>query len=92
MTGEVTDYVILLQFLSVDIIASFVPCCSDKKSQTLFYDKDNNRCTPVLIAAASGHEDAFHCLMKYVDLADPKNNPIFLAFQAQYEKMAILQV
>ena len=46
----------------------------------------------MLIAAASWHEDAFHCLMKYVDLDDPKKNPIFLAFQAQYKKMAILQV
>ena len=67
-------------------------CCSDKESKTLLYDKDSNLCTPVLIAAASGHEDAFHCLMNYVDLDDPKKNPIFLAFQAQYEKMAILQV
>ena len=67
------------------------PCYSDK-SQTLLYDKDKNLCTPVLIAAASENEDAFHCLMKYVDLDDPKKNPNFMAFHVRYKKMAVLKV
>ena len=48
----------------------------------------------MLVAAACEHEDAFHCLMEYVDLdlLNPEKNPIFKAFDAQYLKMTILQV
>ena len=73
----------------------FLAVASDKK-KTLLYDEDVDRCTPVLVAAACEYEDAFHCLMKYVDLnldlLDPEKNPIFKAFDAQHKKMIILQV
>lgn len=69
------------------------PVASDKTG-TLLYDEDVNCCSPVLVAAACEHEDAFHCLMEYVDLdlLDPEKNPIFKAFDARYQKMTILQV
>ena len=71
----------------------FLAVASDKKG-TLLYDEDVNHCTPVLVAAACKHEDAFHCLMEYVDLdlLNPEKNPIFKAFDAQHKKMTILQV
>ena len=71
----------------------FFAVASDKK-RTLLYDEDVNHCTPVLVAAACKHEDAFHCLMEYVDLdlLNPEKNPIFKAFDAQHKKMTILQV
>ena len=69
-------------------------CVASDKTGTLLYDEDVNCCTPVLVAAACEHENAFHCLMKYVDLDlhDPKKNPIFKAFDAQDQMMTILQV
>ena len=72
----------------------FVFAVASDKTGTLLYDEDVNCCTPVLVAAACEHENAFHCLMKYVDLdlLDPKKNPIFKAFDAQDQKMTILQV
>ena len=72
----------------------FVFAVASDKTGTLLYDEDVNRCSPVLVAAACEHEDAFHCLMKYVDLdlLDPEKNPIFKAFDARYQKMTILQV
>ena len=42
-----------------------------------------------MIAAACKHENAFHCLMDYVN---PKKYAIFKAFDAQWEKEDILQV
>ena len=85
----------LLTIYIPGITVFFLAVVSDKK-KTLLYDEDVDRCTPVLVAAACGHEDAFHCLMEYVDLnldlLDPEKNPIFKAFYAQREKMIILQV
>ena len=72
----------------------FVFAVASDKTGTLLFDEDVNCCTPVLVAAACEHENAFHCLMKYVDmdLLDPEKSPIFKAFGAQYKKMTILQV
>ena len=53
---------------------------------------DNNQCTPVLIAAACENEAAFRCLMEYVDLDDPKKNPILMAFYALNKTITILKV
>ena len=73
------------------VLCTSVLLFASDKTGTL-YDEDVNRCTPVLIAAACEHEDAFHCLMGYADLLDPEKNPIFKAFDIQYKKMTILQV
>ena len=83
----------LLTIYIPGITVFFLAVASDKK-KTLLYDEDIDRCTPVLVAAACGHKDAFHCLMEYVDLdlLDPEKNPIFKAFDAQHKKMIILQV
>ena len=76
---------------------SFYFSSPSDKTGPLLYDEDQNHCTPVLVAAAWQHKDAFHCLMKYVldsnlDLLDPEKNPIFKAFDAQHKKMTILKV
>ena len=75
-------------------ITVFVFAVASDKTRTLLYDEDVNCCSPVLVAAACEHKDAFHCLMKCVDLdlLDPEKNPIFKAFDAQNQKMTILQV
>ena len=70
------------------LICQYFSSCSDKTG-TLLYDEDQHHRTPVMIAAARNHEEAFHCLMEYVN---PKKYPLFKAFYAQCEKEAILQV
>ena len=82
---------LLLTILGITV---YVFAVASDKTGTLLYDEDVNCCSPVLVAAACEHEDAFHRLMEYVDLdlLNPEKNPIFKAFDAQYQKMTILQV
>ena len=45
------------------------------------YAEDSNSLTPVLAAAVHEKTEAFHCLMEYVNLNNPQQNPIFKAIE-----------
>ena len=43
------------------------------------YAEDSNSLTPILAAAVYEKTEAFRCLMEYIDMSNPKQNPIFKA-------------
>ena len=45
------------------------------------YAEDSNLLTPILAAAVHEKTEAFRCLMEYVDMSNPKQNPIFKAIE-----------
>ena len=45
------------------------------------YAEDSNSLTPILAAAVHEKTEAFRCLMEYVDMSNPKQNPIFKAIE-----------
>lgn len=47
------------------------------------YAEDCNLLTPVLTAAVHEKTEAFCFLMKYVDMNNPKQNPIFKAIETE---------
>ena len=85
----------VLCYLTV-LKASF--CCNPSPLVTTFYSdanvyaEDCNRCTPVLIAAAGKNNQAFQCLMKFMDLQDKKKNPVFKALNVTLNRIEILHV
>jgi len=56
------------------------------------FAEDCDSFTPVLAAAVHGKTAAFHCLMKYVNMNDSKQNPIFKAIQTRCNWEVILDV
>jgi len=56
------------------------------------FAEDCDSFTPVLTAAAHRKTAAFHCLMKYVNMNDSKQNPIFKAIQTRCNWEVILDV
>ena len=56
------------------------------------YAEDHSLCTPVLIAAAGRNNEAFHHLMKFMDLQDEKKNPVFKALNVTLNRIEILRV
>ena len=56
------------------------------------YTKDQSLCTPVLTAAARNRKEAFHCLMKLMDLNDHLRNPIFQVLHVKEHQAETLEV
>ena len=56
------------------------------------YAKDQSLCTPVLTAAAHNRKEAFHCLMKLMDLNDHLRNPIFQVLHVKKHRAETLKV
>ena len=56
------------------------------------YAEDRSLCTPVLIAAASKNNEAFQCLMTFMDLQDDQKNPVFKALNVTQHRIEIFQV
>ena len=49
-------------------------------------------CTPVLTAAVNKKVEAFHCLMKLMDLKNDQRNPIFQVLQVKKYRVETLEV
>ena len=54
--------------------------------------EDQTLCTPVLTAAVNKKVEAFHCLMKLMDLKDDRRNPIFQVLQVKKHQVETLEV
>ena len=61
-------------------------------SEADIYAKDRSLCTPVLTAAAHNRKEAFHCLMKLMDLNDHLRNPIFQVLHVKKYRAETLKV
>ena len=61
-------------------------------SKANIYAQDETLCTPVLTAAASKKVEAFHCLMKLMDLKDDLRNPIFQVLHVKKHQAETLKV